>query len=371
MFPQPSQTPLNVTLLAGPNRVLREHVLEELIAQAQAGSRQLMVLTFDQQRRFVPMDRLVEFHCAQTKKIKISQPGGIMPFRADLFLELNAVRRRSDVEDVVIELDGNNDLPCARDTLVNTFPGGIQLGNIARLTRSIIMLEAAEFPDAFWTNEAATEPAIADDPDSESACSRGHSLARSIECADTVVLTDSMTSDSEQIGRAIRLLRAINPRLAVVDTRLLRFDSIPTMGSVEQHWQKPLTECAVSRLQGRWIIFDEGFARMTLEASRPLHPERFHEFIKGGWKGVLRGRGQIRIASQPDTSRQWSQVGRVGVLGSKILSPGTGSKQVMTFVGSREVCVTACRRFEECLLTDEEMELGRRLWHAFRDPLRD
>jgi hypothetical protein len=84
MFPQPSQAPLNVTLLAGPNRVLREHVLEQLIAQAQTDSRQLMVLTFDQERKFVPIDRTVEFHCAQTKKIKIAQPGRIMPFRADL-----------------------------------------------------------------------------------------------------------------------------------------------------------------------------------------------------------------------------------------------------------------------------------------------
>jgi G3E family GTPase len=371
MSPQPSQTPLNVTLLAGPDRILREHVLEQLIAQAQADSRQLMVLTFDQQRRFVPMDRSIEFHCAQIKKIKISQPGCIMPFRADLFLELNAVRRESDVEEVVIELGGNHDLPCARDTLVHIFPGGIQLRNVARLTRSIIMLEAAELPEAFWTNEAATAPAIADDPDSESACSRAHSLARSIECADTVILTDSMTSTPEQLGRAIRLLRAINPALAVVDTRLLRFDSIPTMGSVEKHLQKPLTECAVSRLQARWIIFDEGFSRMTLEACRPLHPERFHEFIKGGWKGVVRGQGQIQIASQPETSRQWSQAGRVGVLGSKISSPCTESKQAMTFVGSQEVCVNACRLFEESLLTDEEMELGSRLWRAFRDPLRD
>jgi hypothetical protein len=43
----------------------------------------------------------------------------------------------------------------------------------------------------------------------------------------------------------------------------------------------------------------------------------------------------------------------------------------MTFVGPKEVCANACRRLEECLLTQEEFELGPRLWHAFVDPLRD
>jgi G3E family GTPase len=366
-----SQASLNVTLLAGPNRVLRELVLEQLIGRAHADSRRLAVLTFDRERQLVPVDRAVEFQCAETKQIKIAQPGRIMPFRADLFLELSAISRKGIAEEVVIELAGNGELPAARDTLTQTFPGGINLGGVARLTRSIIMLEAAGLPQMFWTTEAAGEPEGLEDCNSESACSRAHGLARSIECADTVVLTDSFTSEPEQLGRVIRLLRAMNPELAVVDTRLLRFDSIPVMGLVGQELQKTLTECVVPRLQARWAILDQDFARMTIEASRPLHPQRFHEFVEGGWRGVLRSRGQVRIASQPATSRHWSQTGRVGVLGSKTSDLSTGWSQTMTFVGDRDACVNACRGFEESLLTNEEMELGSRIWLAFRDPLRD
>ena len=43
----------------------------------------------------------------------------------------------------------------------------------------------------------------------------------------------------------------------------------------------------------------------------------------------------------------------------------------MTFVGPKEVCANACRQLEECLLTEEEFELGPRLWRTFVDPLRD
>jgi G3E family GTPase len=371
MLSQRPQSPLNVTLLAGPNRVIREVVLEQLIAQAHADSRPLVVLTFDRQRQLVPADRTVEFHSAETKQIKIAQPGQVVPFRADLFLELSAIRRKGLAEEVVIEFTGNRDLPSARETLVRAFPGGINLGSIARLTRSIMMLEAAGLPGAFWTKEAASEPGRPDDSNSEGACSRAHGLMESIECADTVVLTDSLTSEAEELGLAMHLLRALNPTLAVVDTRLFRLDSIPVMGSADQHLQKPLTECAVSHSQARWVIYDEDFARMTIGASRPLHPQRFHEFVKGGWRGVLRGTGQVQIASQPGTRRLWSQAGLVGVLGSPGSSGNTEWRQDLTFVGSREACVAACLRFEESLLTDDEMELGARLWCAFIDPLRE
>jgi G3E family GTPase len=371
VFSQRLQSPLNVSLLAGPNRVLREFVLEQLIAQAHADSRQLMVLTFDRQRELVPADRNVGFRCAETKQIKIAQPGQIVPFRADLFLELSTIWRKGLVDDVVIEFADNSELPSARDTLTHRFPGGIYLGDIARLARSIIMLEAAGLPGVFWTKDAASEPDKADGSNSESAFSRGHRVARSIECADMVVLTDSMTIEPADIGRAIRVLRGLNPALAIADTRLLRFDSIPVMGSVEEFLRKPCTEFAGCHSEVSWVVFDEDFARMTIQATRPLHPERFYEFVKGGWRRVLRGRGQVQIASQPGTSRRWSQTGQVGVLGSKIPTGSEERVQNLTLVGAPQACVDAGRRFEESLLNDQEKELGSRLWCAFRDPLRE
>jgi G3E family GTPase len=371
MFPQPSPSPLNVTLLAGPNRVLRDLVLEQLLAQSHRDSRRLIVLSFDRQRQLVPVDRAVEFHWAESKQIKIAQLEYVAPFRAELFLELGAIRRKGIAEEVVIELTANTELPCARDTLIHAFPGGINLGSVARLNRSIIILEAAGLPGAFWTKEAASEPPGSDDPPTEGACSRAHGLARSIECADTVVLTDSSDGDLPELGRAMRLLRAVNPALAVVDTRLLPFDSFPMTDSADRHLQRTVSEHAFSHSQARWVILDNDFSRITIQGDRPLHPQRFHEFVKGGWRGVLRSRGEVQIASQPRTRRLWSQAGQVGVLGSKMSSASTEWVQSMTFVGARDLCINACCRLEESLLTDQEMELGTRLWRAFSDPLRD
>ena len=124
------------------------------------------------------------------------------------------------------------------------------------------------------------------------------------------------------------------------------------------------------------VVSDADCARVLIQAAWPFHPQRFHKFIKGAWRGVLRGRGFVWIASQPGTCYLWSQAGRVGVLSPKasvVLSaygaPAKGWPQHVTFVGPQKVSAKACRHLEECLLTEGEFELGPRLWGAFVDPL--
>ncbi|MDX6576721.1 MAG: hypothetical protein QOE96_2674 [Blastocatellia bacterium] len=58
---------------------------------------------------------------AEPKQIRIAQPGLIVPFRADLFLELNEIVRQRSADEVIVELAGEVELPDARDTLLHRF----------------------------------------------------------------------------------------------------------------------------------------------------------------------------------------------------------------------------------------------------------
>jgi hypothetical protein len=216
---------LSLTLLAGPNRVLRELVLEQLIAQAQADRRHLMVLSCDRQRQPLSVDHTTFFRSTDTGQLQLAQAGAILPSRADLLAELDTIMRLGSAEEVVVELSSNAELLHAREALLRRSSGGIHFRNIGRLARSIIMIEADLLPEALDPSEAASELNVIEDPDSVT-------LAKSLKASDTVVITDSMTIDPERLGRAIRLLRGVNPALAIVDTRLFRFDSIPVPGSV-------------------------------------------------------------------------------------------------------------------------------------------
>jgi hypothetical protein len=212
MFFPDASPPLRVTLLAGPNRALRGPIVEQLIADL--SPQPVTVLSFDRERCTIERNSLsrVHFRRAESKRIKIAQPRLVVSFRADLFIELHAIAKERSADHVVVELDSNDDLPAARDSLVHRFPGGMDLRSIVRLTRSILVMPANGLWRWFWTDAAAAEPEDTADTQSEGAYSQGHSLSRSIECADTVVITDRHAMDPTNWQNAARLVRALNPK---------------------------------------------------------------------------------------------------------------------------------------------------------------
>jgi G3E family GTPase len=368
LLPNPQSLP-RVTLLAGPDRALRALVLEKLVIEARP--HHLTVLSFDEQRRPLVTDPHLHFHWAEAKQIQITQAGQIVPFRADVFIELNAMARGKCSDHIVIELGCNDELPNVHDCLEHRYPGGIDLRNVVRLTRSILILSAAGLTPWFWTDAAAAEPEENKDKHSEGACSRAHSLTRSVECADTIVIADTAEIDPDSFAGVMRLLRALNPKASMLNPKLerLEFSSL----AVDKNLTPSVNEKnpVDAAFQMQWAIADAEFARAKVRDPRPLHPGRFLTFVREGWKGLIRTRGQVRIASQPAAYRVWSQAGRVGVLGSKMVSADGRWEQDLTLVGPEEACIRAGRNLERCLLTDEEMELGPRLWRSFVDPLEE
>ncbi|MGA7125827.1 MAG: GTP-binding protein [Chthoniobacterales bacterium] len=368
LLPDPSP-PLRATLLAGPNRALRGPIVEQLIADL---SPQLVtVLSFDHERCTIERNSRVHFRRAESKRIKITQSGLVVPFRADLFIELQAIARERSSDHVVIELDSSDELPTAHDSLVHRFPGGIDLRSIVRLTRSILVMPANGLFEWFWTDAAAAEPEDTADTHSEGGCSQGHSLSRSIECADTVVITDRQAMDPATLQNAIRLIRALNPKTTIADQTVKPLTAYSQPMSEDENSNHDDACASVARLQLRWIVADTRGARVRVSVPRPIHPKRFVEFVREGWRGVIRGRGEIRLASQPGTHRLWSQAGKVGVLGSKNASASAAWQQDLTLVGPPDACMEACRNFDASLLSDEELELGPRLWRSFVDPFKE
>ena len=276
------------------------------------------MLTFDPQRQSLAANQPAVLRRVEPKQIRIAQPGLIVPFRADLFLELNAIVRQRSADEVIVELAGEVELPGARDTLLDRFPGGIYLGNIARLTRSIRVVHVNGLLEEFWAPQVASEPEETENVLSESAHSRAHGLARSIECADALAVTDRTAVDQDTFGRAVQLLRGLNPTATIVDTRLENFETVPLAASLDETLWNDDADRAPRQLRSRWAVLDTDCARLVIRAAWPFHPQRFHQFVKGAWRGVLRGRGQVWIASQPETHHLWSQAGRVGVLSPKV-----------------------------------------------------
>jgi len=138
-----------------------------------------------------------------------------------------------------------------------------------------------------------------------------------------------------------------------------------------------------------------GIAATTWQARRPLHPQRFFDFIHMPWGNgrLLRSKGFFWLASKYQEAGSWSQAGgmmRHGLAGRwwrfvpreqwpqdvdntadilKHWHAETGDcRQELVFIGQNIDFKKLSTELEACLLTDEEMELGPMGWLRLPDP---
>ena len=123
-----------------------------------------------------------------------------------------------------------------------------------------------------------------------------------------------------------------------------------------------------------------GIRSFVYRARRPLHPQRFHEFIQEEWPGVLRSKGFAWLATRHDFVGMWHQAGGSCALSGagtwwatvgrdewpeehevraeierNTVEPFGDRRQEIVVIGRDVDEAALCRRFDACLLTDAEL----------------
>ena len=132
-----------------------------------------------------------------------------------------------------------------------------------------------------------------------------------------------------------------------------------------------------------------GLSSFVYYAKRPFHPNRLMDrALSTNWEGVLRTKGFFWLASRHDVMGIWQSAGgswqgepgglwvaaqassKFEFEGEKSWDPMWGDRcQQIVWIGIGMDRGLIERMLNECLLADEEMELGLEAWAAFDDPL--
>ncbi len=139
---------------------------------------------------------------------------------------------------------------------------------------------------------------------------------------------------------------------------------------------------------------DAGVSMVLFEERRPFHPQRLHEAVDVLLDGVVRTRGRVWVASQPDVAL-WLEsaggglgVGHAGpwltAMERDLWAEVSPERQVRAsliwddYYGDRmqELVVIAheadpqdiVRALRQALLTDDELAAGERAWASYEDP---
>jgi G3E family GTPase len=135
-----------------------------------------------------------------------------------------------------------------------------------------------------------------------------------------------------------------------------------------------------------------GISSVAFRSRRPLHPRRFWDLVTGPtFKGVIRSKGFLWLATRPDWAGVWSSAGVVSSLepGGLWLASANESewpedldlddveaiweepwgdrRQELVIIGAN-LAPDLLQRLDRCCLSDAEIDLGPEAWVAFDDP---
>ncbi|MBF8776296.1 zinc metallochaperone GTPase ZigA [Pseudomonas fulva] len=315
--------------------------------------------------------------------------------REDLLLEVDRLAKEGRFDQLVIESTGISEpLPVAETF---TFEGedGRSLGEVARLDTMVTVVDSFNFLRDYSSRDSLQ--ARGESLGEEDVRTVVDLLIEQIEFCDVIVLNKiDLVSDDEQ-RQLTAILTSLNPRAKieisefgkvpldrVLNTGLFDFDE----ASRAPGWLQEMRGTHTPETD------EYGIHSFVYRARRPFHPERFHALVESEWPGVVRSKGYFWLASEPAMAGNWSQAGAVarhGPAGSwwaaipedrwptdtesvehiraKWDKDVGDARQELVLIGMDMNEPALRASFDACLLTDEEMAQGPKVWMKLENPL--
>jgi len=314
--------------------------------------------------------------------------------REDLLIEVDRLAKAGRFDHLVIESTGISEpLPVA-ETFTFTDDDGQSLSTFARLDTMVTVVDAFNFLNDYESDTRLRE--------------RGESLGEfddrtvvdllieQVEFCDVIVLNKVDLISVQRQDRLYAILHSLNPRanIEVASFGQVALDKVLNTGlfDFEQAAQAPGW---LKELRGEHTPETEeyGITHFVYRARRPFHPQRFADLANDGLPSVVRSKGFFWLASRPTFAGQWSQAGGVsrqdkaGMWWASVPKErwpedsetlafileywldGVGdARQELVFIGIDMDEQGLRAKLDDCLLSDEEMSMGVKVWVKFSDP---
>ena len=342
------------------------------------------------------VQRDVSLNRSEEKLVEMSNGCICCTLREDLLEEVGRLARDGRFDYLLIESTGISEpLPVA-ETFTFRGEDGQSLADIARLDTMVTVVDGVNFLQDFHAAESlASRGETLGEEDERSITDL---LIEQVEFADVILLSKIDLIASAERDELLAILGRLNSHAEIVPMSMgqVPLERILNTGrfDFERAAQAPGW---LKELRGEHIPETEeyGIASTAWRARRPLHPERFFNFINREWSNgrLLRSKGFFWLASKYQEAGSWSQAGglmRHGFAGRwwrfvpkeqwpeddegvqaimRNWQADVGDcRQELVFIGQHIDFARLTAELEACLLNDAEMALGSEAWCALPDP---
>ncbi len=342
------------------------------------------------------VQRDVSLNRSEEKLVEMSNGCICCSLREDLLEEVGRLARDGRFDYLLIESTGIAEpLPVA-ETFTFRDADGHSLADIARLDTMVTVVDGVNFLQDFHAAESlASRDESLGEEDERSITDL---LIEQVEFADVLLLSKIDLISSAERDELLAILRRLNSHAEIVPMSMgqVPLERILNTGrfDFERAAQAPGW---LKELRGEHVPETEeyGIASTAWRARRPLHPERFFNFINREWSNgrLLRSKGFFWLASKYQEAGSWSQAGglmRHGFAGRwwrfvpkeqwpeddegvqaimRNWQAEVGDcRQELVFIGQHIDFAQLTAELEACLLDDAEMALGSEAWRSLPDP---
>ena len=278
-------------------------------------------------------------------------------------------------------------------TFTFTDEQGESLSALARLDTLVTVVDARNFLDDYCSRDELRDRGVGlDENDSRDLVQL---LVDQVEFANVLVINKTDLIAADDLAYLEAILGKLNPAATIIRAERGQVLPATVLGTRSFDMEHAASHPGwLAEAPGTHVPETEeyGLSSRVFQARRPLHPGRFWDLVTGpAFKGVIRSKGFLWLATRHDWAGIWSSAGVVSSLqpgGSWLATapreewpkdvdvadvaaiwqePWGDRRQELVIIGAK-LAPDLLARLDGCCLSDAEMDLGPAGWLAFDDP---
>ena len=338
----------------------------------------------------------VSFNHKEEKLVEMSNGCICCTLREDLLIEVAELAKSKKFDYLLIESTGISEpLPVA-ETFTFEDENGVSLSDVSKLDTMVTVVDAVNFLKDY--DEAKYLQDVGESLGEDDERSVADLLVDQVEFADVILISKTDLVDKSDINKLTTILKTLNTSAEIIpiSNGNVNINEILNTGlfNFEHAQQAPGW---LKEINGEHIPETEeyGISSFVYEARKPFYPKKFHNFLhsKDLSGKLIRSKGFFWLATRPMYAGSWSQAGGIAhhgfagmfwkaipkdrwpsdketldFINEKWVEPFGDMRQELVFIGQGLDKDKIINLLDECLLSDEDLLLGRKHWETFSDP---
>ena len=338
----------------------------------------------------------VELSHKEEKLVEMSNGCICCTLREDLLLEVTKLAEQKKFDYLVIESTGISEPMPVAETFTFEDENGISLSDVARLDTMVTLIDAVNFlkdyDEAKYLND--TGESLGEDDHRTIA----DLLIEQIEFADILLITKCDLVEEATVKRLTAILKKLNTHAKIIPIKngKLPINTVlnTNLFSFEKAQEAPGW---LKEIRGEHTPETEeyGISSFVYQARKPFYPKKFYDFLHNEILSgkLIRSKGYFWLATRPQLAGNWNQAGGIAHHGYAGLfwkaiprtrwpkdqesldsinknwqEPFGDMRQELVFIGQGLDQKEITQLLDDCLLSDEDMLMGKDYWAQFPDP---